>query len=455
MIIQLKNFGPIEHFEFDTDKDMHFIFGENNIGKSYAISAVYLILKNWKSKYDFYPIKDYSYSPINEYNELAKKIKSENQKIEITREFKALVEHFLHYTFLLNIEKSLMNSFSSISGLNNKYSNKSFSITIKLPHVSITIKQFEGNLRLDEISLNSIYLQRHQSGLCDITFPDRGISGFYIGSNFEVENLDNYFVSSIRDFLEMDGSFSNIFFLPAFRSAIYNSLSSFSGIIVQLTQLRTQIPNLKFEIPNLTEPNSDYFMNLSNINTKGYKTQFSKFATLIEDNIIKGKVNFDKSDRKLYYEPYNLNLSLELSLSSSMISEIAPIAAHLKFIIAEDKEAFKKEDYYLFIEEPEAHLHPKIQVELIKLFAEMAKKGLKIVMTSHSNYMFNKLSNMILAKEIDFNTISVAHMKMGEKGSYVDKESMLVDEFGIEDNNFADVAEELYMERLKLSEQNY
>jgi predicted ATPase len=48
MKIQLKNFGPIEFFEFDTKTQMHFIFGENNIGKSYAISAVYLILKNLK-----------------------------------------------------------------------------------------------------------------------------------------------------------------------------------------------------------------------------------------------------------------------------------------------------------------------------------------------------------------------------------------------------------------------
>lgn len=46
MKIQLKNFGPIDFFEFNTKTQMHFIFGENNIGKSYAISAVYLILKN-------------------------------------------------------------------------------------------------------------------------------------------------------------------------------------------------------------------------------------------------------------------------------------------------------------------------------------------------------------------------------------------------------------------------
>ena len=49
MIIELQNFGPIKSFKFDTSKDMHAIFGKNNIGKSYAISAVYLILKGLKT----------------------------------------------------------------------------------------------------------------------------------------------------------------------------------------------------------------------------------------------------------------------------------------------------------------------------------------------------------------------------------------------------------------------
>ena len=62
---------------------------------------------------------------------------------------------------------------------------------------------------------------------------------------------------------------------------------------------------------------------------------------------------------------------------------------------------------------------------------------------------------MILAKEIDPEKISVGLMKMGQKGSYIDKNSMKMDTEGIEDDNFSDVAEELYMERLKLYEQTH
>nr|VFK81081.1 MAG: AAA domain [Candidatus Kentron sp. SD] len=46
MKIQINNFGPIHHFECDLDKDLHLILGKNNIGKSYGITVVYLLVKS-------------------------------------------------------------------------------------------------------------------------------------------------------------------------------------------------------------------------------------------------------------------------------------------------------------------------------------------------------------------------------------------------------------------------
>jgi predicted ATPase len=452
MIIQLKNFGPIEHFEFDTDKDMHFIFGENNIGKSYAISAVYLILKNWKMTAE-YPNFD-----VLQHEILQNKLKVLNSSIDISEEITNFSKRHLNTHFLPNLENSLKNSFTSIAELFNQNAQKSFEIDILTELYQIKIEQKKNRLQLNIIfDYKWIAKQSEENNriyeleVIHKSLNQSAIAFLRIDNKFELEKRAYVFV--IEAIFNKKYILSAIYFLPASRSGLYNSLNGLSNIIVQVTQLRNQIPNLKFDLPNLTEPIADYFFNISNIKTKGYGNSFSQFAKQLEDNIIKGKINFDKSNKKLFYEPFKVALSLELSQVSSMISEIAPIIAHLKFIFDEDE--INKGDKYIFIEEPEAHLHPKIQVELIKLFAEMAKKGLKIVMTSHSNYMFNKLSNMILAKEIDPNTISVAHMKMGEKGSYVDTNSMHVDETGIEDNNFADVAEELYMERLKLYEQTH
>ena len=425
MIIQLKNFGPIEFFEFDTDKDMHFIFGENNIGKSYAISAVYLILKNWNLFIDeLNEDKEYLAKTIHNL-ELSRVDENKNSVIQ------SVFDKTIQNKFTSKVEKSFSNSYSSIGELINKKNKEVFKIIINTHDFTIEITQNDEGLYSHFIPLNK------NSALEKAITSDK----------YSLQTTD--FINTLKN----SNDIQSLYFLPASRSGIYSVLSGFTGLIVQLTQFRNEVPTLKFEIPNLSEPLADYYLNISNIKEKAYNTPFSWFAKEMEANIIKGKINFDKLNHKLYYEPINLDLSLELSEVSSMISEIASIIAYLKFIIKYNENGESKGDNYLFIEEPEAHLHPKIQVELIKLFAEMAKKGLKVVMTSHSNYMFNKLSNMILAKEIDPNTITVAHMKLGEKGSYIDKNSMHVDEFGIEDNNFADVAEELYMERLKLYEQ--
>ena len=49
MKITITNFGPIKKFEIDLAKDLFMIYGKNNIGKSYAMSVVYLIIKHFSS----------------------------------------------------------------------------------------------------------------------------------------------------------------------------------------------------------------------------------------------------------------------------------------------------------------------------------------------------------------------------------------------------------------------
>lgn len=45
MIVRICNWGPIEKCEFDLRKSLSVIYGDNNIGKSYAMQVLYLLLK--------------------------------------------------------------------------------------------------------------------------------------------------------------------------------------------------------------------------------------------------------------------------------------------------------------------------------------------------------------------------------------------------------------------------
>jgi len=260
--------------------------------------------------------------------------------------------------------------------------------------------------------------------------------------------------------------YDDVFFLPASRSGLYESMSSFSSIFAQLSQLRHQIKG-KIEIPALSEPISDYFLNLSTIKIGKESDVYHDFAKKIENRILKAKIEFNEKNKKLEYFNDNIKLRLDLGKTSSMISEIAPIIAYLKYIINEKTVADNgginvdllkigkwntdstKKAKIIFIEEPEAHLHPEIQILLIDIFAKLTKHNVKIVLTTHSNYIFNKVNNLILSKEVATEKIANYHMIHTEKGSIVKKENELTEE-GMEDENFVPIAEQLYNERLKI-----
>ena len=65
------------------------------------------------------------------------------------------------------------------------------------------------------------------------------------------------------------------------------------------------------------------------------------------------------------YAPNNMDAQFTMAEVSSMVSEVSPIVAFLKYIIVKKQNLSSEGRGILFIEEPEAHLHPNNQVKLI------------------------------------------------------------------------------------------
>jgi predicted ATPase len=451
MIIELQNFGPIKSFKFDTSKDMHAIFGKNNIGKSYAISAVYLILKNLREQVDIMEKQkqDITGPAMGPVTLVHKKGEVYEYKNDAQGESDYLIR-----TLIANLNKSFANTFDT-SILKNIYSGN------LRPAIKIYIDDFKMDLSLHKNQLNEqiIGITTIQFG-SHITIDKTGKPyqiNLFGKDNLLLEKMDStfsdypildIFVLRLQYFKNIfKKELSDIYYLPASRSGLYNTLNSFGAIFAELSRNRNFIHN-KFEIPSISEPISDYFLNLNTINKAQVNEHYLTHFEEIEQEILKGKITLDNETKKYYYVPTDTDMRLELSFTSSMISEIAPIIAHLKYIIPLESD----KPSILFIEEPEAHLHPEIQILLIEYFVKLSKGNVKIVMTSHSNYIFNKLSNLLIANKIDKEKLSVSLMKMTPEGSVIEDGAMQMDEYGIEDNNFVDVAEQLYEERMSLLE---
>lgn len=472
MNISIENFGPIKKVEFDLNKDFHLIVGENNVGKSYAISLIYLILKAFLGAKDFSRFL-YSQS-IKEHlnihdliieNESLTNIKHK-KTIEITNIIKEKVQLLFEAYFITSLNNSLANSFHSIEELQNEFTEDRLKITIDTNVATIDIVTIEKELSVDRFSLKAKYyakcLKSNRSptsklGIVYVTYPENNEDVF----------TDNCISIIIDTFLYLvedpTTSIKSIHYLPASRSGLYQALSAFGQIIAELTKSKSFLRN-KVELPGISEPLSDYFIKLAEI--KVSKKSFADkptniIANRIEKEILNGSVEFDTSKKEIIFKPFKTNLKLELSSTSSMVSELSPIVAYLRYVLTEPVrkrtifQGRKVEDEshakpLIFIEEPEAHLHPEVQLKLMALFAELVKENTKIIITSHSNYMFNKTNNLFIEKSLNKESATSTLLRMHDHGSI--GKALNIDEFGIDDENFVQASESLLNQRYSLIE---
>ncbi len=78
--------------------------------------------------------------------------------------------------------------------------------------------------------------------------------------------------------------------------------------------------------------------------------------------------------------------SLPMPQVSSLVSELAPIILVLRYA---------KNLSFLVIEEPEAHLHPKVQRVLARTIVRLVRKGVRIILTTHSDLFCQQINNCL------------------------------------------------------------
>ncbi|OAD21802.1 hypothetical protein THIOM_002426 [Candidatus Thiomargarita nelsonii] len=294
--IQIRNFGPIKAFDFDLKKDLVMIFGKNNIGKSYGIYVVYLLVKTL--------LKSQRYVSTN---------------VAVDK---------LQQAFLADFQDAFYATFENLDNITNRFSKKPMSLSLCTNVAELRIEVKDNQLVLTNASL----------------------------------------LTKIQNDFPLDTQ-QQIYYLPAARFGIYQALSAFSAIFAELGKSRNVLRQ-KVEIPTLTSPVSDYFLGLSNLKINDIKVdkQILSLVEEIEQNILKGEVIFNPELNKFFYKPSQTDLYLNFSLTSSMVSELFPLVAYLKYIVA-----FANSPSMIFIEEPEAHLHPEAQVELIEILVKLVK----------------------------------------------------------------------------------
>ena len=117
----------------------------------------------------------------------------------------------------------------------------------------------------------------------------------------------------------------------------------------------------------------------------------------LEANILRGAIGVGQSPGigypSFHYRPEGWKDDIALMNTSSMVSELAPVVLYLRHVVQPGD--------VLIIEEPESHLHPAMQVAFTRFLASVVRSGIRVVVTTHSEWVLETLANLVQLSEVD------------------------------------------------------
>ena len=370
LTVKLKNIGILKQAEFSLG-DLTLICGENNTGKTYAACALYGFLQSWHQFIRF-PISDAQIQRA-----LTKQVKIEME--QATDDM--LTEASKKYT------KQLDKIFAAPEG---SFQNGEFRVVTD----KIDIRDKKFNSILTSLQ-NPAFIFSKSEGSKEAILTSQ-IKGE------EKREIDTDSVKSAIDSIIITDIFSVSFPRPFIASAERTGISTFrkelnfarSRLLKEMERADPQIDLREFlskayqRYPSPIEVDVDFMGQLQDV-AKSKSFIAKEHPEILEDfaDIVGGEYVITQNDL-LYYVPKGTRLRLTMDQSSSAVRSLLDLNFYLHC-------AAEKGDL-LMVDEPELSLYPENQRRIAKLFARLANIGVKVFITTHSDYIVKELNTLIM-----------------------------------------------------------
>ncbi|MDE6497137.1 MAG: AAA family ATPase [Muribaculaceae bacterium] len=189
--------------------------------------------------------------------------------------------------------------------------------------------------------------------------------------------------------------------LPVERSSIFtfareiaNSRSRLVQSIRRLTSSNTNLDaNLFSELIN--EQASLYplalnqLFSLSSDMTRVEKMEgdFGELADEIEHSLLHGNLSVSEQG-DVVFSPDGSGKKLPMVMGASIVKTLSNLVFFLRHMLSRGD--------LLIIDEPEINLHPQAQVAMARIIAQMVNHGLRVMVSTHSDYMIREFNNLIM-----------------------------------------------------------
>jgi len=121
-----------------------------------------------------------------------------------------------------------------------------------------------------------------------------------------------------------------------------------------------------------------------------------RLAKLFEQTILGGHVRADAAadiaSSAIAFRPDGWDRDLPLGQASSLTTQMIPLVLYLRH--------YATPGSTIIIEEPEAHMHPAMQVRFMTAIARIVAAGVRVLMTTHSEWILSALANIVRASEL-------------------------------------------------------
>ena len=376
-----KKIGPIKEAELELG-DITIIAGRNNTGKTYLVYTLYGFLELWKWEL-------WSMSP--EIEKIIKEVKEKGR-------FKRTIDRETIDQERKKIIRDVTRFFSQ-----EKLAGVFSSPSCTFAGSSIEVELL-GEFPLDKSSKNfPIDFPYRKDGLVSIRYDGTDIIA--IDKNAREQERNDLFPIFISDFYRQL-LFPELFFDPFILSAerfgislFYKELDFTKSQLIDLLQRESDDKNRDRFSPYLfidrttsryalpIKDNIDYTRDISNLKGQRSELYDDKLFDQIKD-IMEGYYSSSSDDIAFVSKRKGRSFNIPLHIASSSARGLSDLYFYLRHAA--------KKNQLVIIDEPESHLDTANQILLARLLARMIQSNLKVLITTHSDYIIKEINNLIM-----------------------------------------------------------
>ena len=397
LTVRLKNIGIIKQAEFSLG-DLTIICGENNTGKTYATYALYGFLQSW---HQFVRL------PIS--NTQIQQALKEQVKIEFGQAIDDI--------FTVACKKYTEQLHKIFAAPEGRFQNSEFHLVTD--EIDIRDKEFYSRTKILQGPF-LIFSKPKESD--ELTLILR------IEEKQDIE-IDTDSVKSAIDFIIADNIFSRFFPKPFIFSSERTGVSIFrkeldyahSHLLDEIAHAHKNMDTRQLlskayqSYPSPIGENVDFSRRLDNV-TKNKSFIAKEYPEILEDfvDIVGGEYTITQNNQ-LYYIPKGTQTKLTMVESSGAVRSLLDLSFYLRCIA--------KRGDLLMVDEPELSLHPENQRRIARLFARLVNIGVKVFITTHSDYIVKELNTLIMLNH------DKPHLKrIAEENGYKESELITADQ---------------------------